>query len=101
MPDGSRRVGYWARASCQMPTPLPVVLISIVPFSASAECAARTLLRTGVAICSAQVDRGVLYFSLCDTRQIQRLDEATGQASTIFTADSALGGWVIDDGYLA
>jgi hypothetical protein len=84
-----------------MPRLLSVLLISLVPFSASAECASRTLLRTGAAICSAQVDRGVLYFSLCDTRQIQRLDEATGQVSTIFTADSALGGWVIDDGHLA
>jgi hypothetical protein len=81
--------------------PLGSVLLFLVTLSASADCMPRTLLRASGPIHKAHVDHGALYYSTFNQQTIQRVDEATGQTSTVFTADRPLDGWDIENGTIA
>jgi len=81
--------------------PLSSLVLFLVAVSASADCTSRTLLRAGGPIFAADVDRGVLHFSIFRQPAIQRVDEATGQTSAFFTADEVRNGWDIEDGTIA
>ena len=77
------------------------ILLSLIALSASAQCLSRTLLSTSAPIYEARVDRGALYFSIFGQKTIQRLDEATGQTTVVYTADVTAFNWSIDNGMLA
>src|SRR5437763_1460918 len=78
--------------------PLVSLLLLLVAFSASAGCISRVLLRANGPIYTAGMDDGVLYYSIFGERTIQRVDAATGQSSTFFTADDVLTVWAIHHG---
>ena len=78
-----------------------VPLFLALSAAASADCTSRILVRTGPPIYTAHLDHGVLYFSTFAHRTIERVDEATGQTSTVFTGEVNLTNWDIENGTIA
>src|SRR5205823_11069416 len=79
---------------------LLAALLFLVALSASADCTSRTLF-TGKSVQVAHIDRGVLYLSFAHESVIWSVDEATGAASPVFTAEANLDQWDVENNVIA
>jgi sugar lactone lactonase YvrE len=77
---------------------LSPLFLFLVALSASADCTSRVLLRASGPVYNVHVDNGLLFYSFVGERTILRVDEATGQSSTFFTADEVASVWDIQNG---
>jgi hypothetical protein len=77
---------------------LASLLLALFALSASADCTSRVLLRASAPISVAQVEEGVLYYSLFPQRTVQRFDEVSGTSSLYVNANIPLSDWGIDRG---